>query len=84
MYRSWANIRLDVQPASDDSSDITLTADAAALYVWLQLPGAQLSDNFIHLQPNQPRTIRITRPQGMDHVAMQAALKVQSLVDTYL
>jgi beta-mannosidase len=78
------NIRLDVQPASDDSYAVTLTADAAALYVWLELPGAQLSDNFFHLLPNQPRTIRVTRPEGMDDVAVAAALKVQSLIDTYL
>ena len=78
------NIRLDVHQGSDDSYAITLVADAAALYVWLELPGAQFSDNFIHLQPNQSHVIHMTRPQGMDDAAMQAALKVQSLVDTYV
>ena len=78
------NIRLAVRHDSDEGYAITLIADHVALYVWMELPGAQFSDNFFHLRPNEPRTIRATRPHGMDDEAVVAALKVQSLVDTYL
>lgn len=56
--------------------DVELVSDHAALYVWLELPDAQFSDNFVHLRPNTPKVI---------HVATQAIanLKVQSLFDTY-
>jgi beta-mannosidase len=80
------NISMAVRERDEvnNSYEVTLMADAVALYVWLELPRAQFSDNFFHLQPNQTRTIRVTHPEGMDDVAVAAALKVQSLVDTYL
>lgn len=69
-------ITTSVQPVADGQYDITLTTDCAALYVWLELPGAQFSDNFVHLRPNISKTIRVSAQHLTD-------LNVQSLVDTY-
>jgi hypothetical protein len=70
------HITTSVQPLANGQYDITLTADRIALYVWLELPEAQFSDNFVHLRPNIPKTIRASAQDVVD-------LKVQSLVDTY-
>ncbi|MBA3868935.1 MAG: glycoside hydrolase family 2 protein [Anaerolineae bacterium] len=69
-------ITSQVSPTGESQYDVTLTTDHAALYVWLELPDAQFSDNFVHLRPNTPKVI---------HVSTQAIanLKVQSLFDTY-
>jgi beta-mannosidase len=73
------NILVNITPLSDNQVTVTLTAEAAALYVWLELAGARTSDNFVHLLPNQPHTITVTLPDGVD----ASALQVHSLVDTY-
>jgi beta-mannosidase len=65
-------------PVADEQHeyDVTLSADAVALYVWLELPGAKFSDNFVHLRPGVSKTIRVSAQDVTD-------LKVRSLVDTY-
>jgi hypothetical protein len=70
------HITTNVQQVADGEYDISLTTDCAALYVWLELPGAQFSDNFVHLRPNISKTIRVSAQDLTD-------LKVQSLADTY-
>ncbi|MBK8030993.1 MAG: glycoside hydrolase family 2 protein [Chloroflexi bacterium] len=70
------SITLDVHTVSDGEFDVTLTTDAAALYVWLELANAKFSDNFVHLRPGTPKTIRVRAQDAAD-------LKVRSLVDTY-
>lgn len=56
--------------------DVTLTVQAVALYVWLELPDAHLSDNFFHLRPDVPKVVRITS-------ATLTGLGVHSLRQTY-
>ncbi len=56
--------------------DVELTTEFAALYVWLELPDAKFSDNFVHLRPNASKVIHVTAPDI-------TGLKVQSLFDTY-
>lgn len=56
--------------------DVELTTDYAALYVWLELPDAKFSDNFVHLRPGAAKVIHVT-------AANISGLKVQSLFDTY-
>ncbi len=65
-----------VKAAGDGQYDVTLTTDRAALYVWLEVNGAKLSDNFVHLRPGVSKTIRVSAKD-------MPQLKVQSLVDTY-
>ncbi len=70
------SITLDVHTVSDGEFDVTLTTDAAALYVWLELANAKFSDNFVHLRPGAAKTIRVRAQDAAD-------LRVRSLVDTY-
>jgi beta-mannosidase len=69
-------IEVKTAPAGKGQFDVTLSSKSPALYVWLELPNAKLSDNFIHLRPKAPRTIRV-KAKDIE------ALKVHSLVDTY-
>lgn len=77
------DVQVEVQSAGGDQFDVTLVAKTPALYTWLELPGARFSDNFVDLLPGRSHTIRVTAPQTMDVSALRAALKVQSLADTY-
>jgi hypothetical protein len=70
------NIEVKTAPAGKGQFDVTLSSKAPALYVWLELPNTKFSDNFIHLRPKAPRTIRVKTKDI-------AGLKVHSLVDTY-
>ncbi|MAU12766.1 MAG: glycoside hydrolase family 2 [Anaerolineaceae bacterium] len=63
--------------------DVTLTAQAPALYVWLELPDAQFSDNFIDLQANQPVTLRVVTPAETTAAILAETLKLGSLYHTY-
>lgn len=71
-------ITMSQTQVDEQTVDITLNTDVAALYVWVQLPGQDVtfSDNFFHLRPGQPMHIRL-------HTADISGLKVRSLVDTY-
>lgn len=68
-------ISVSAQQVGEGTFDVTLTTDAAALYVWLELPGAKFSDNFVHLRPGATKTIRVTAADVTD-------LKARSLIDT--
>ena len=73
---SSPRIETSVQQISDGVYAVTLQADVPAVYVWLELPGAQFNDNFLHLRPNTPKTIHVTT-NDIDQLA------VRSLYDTY-
>ena len=76
-------ISASVQAAGEKVFEVALTAQSPALYVWLELPDAAFSDNFFDLQANRPRTVTIKTNQAADALDVQAALVIQSLVDTY-
>jgi beta-mannosidase len=69
-------ITASVTSVADGQYDVTLTTDRAAFYVWLELPDAKFSDNFVHLRPNTAKLIRVASQDV-------AGLQVRSLVDTY-
>jgi beta-mannosidase len=69
-------IEVKTKPAGKGAFDVTLSSKFPALYLWLELPNAKLSDNFIHLRPKASRTIRV-KAKDLEE------LKVHSLVDTY-
>ncbi len=69
-------IDVRVDKNDDNLHTVTLTSSIPALYTWLELPGAKFSDNFFHLQPDVPHTLRVTGGNIAD-------LQVQSLYDTY-
>ncbi|MEO8606545.1 MAG: glycoside hydrolase family 2 protein [Chloroflexota bacterium] len=73
---SQPNITTTITPAGNGQHDITLTTDFAAFYVWLELPGAQFSDNFFHLRPGAIKSIQASAQD-------LTSLKIRSLVDTY-
>ena len=70
------NMTIHTEQAIDGGYDVTLTAEAVALYVWLELADAQLSDNFFHLRPNVPKVIHVTAEDVSN-------LVVHSLHETY-
>ena len=70
------NMTIHTEHAIDGGYDVTLTAEAVALYVWLELADAQLSDNFFHLRPNVPKVIHVTAEDVSN-------LVVHSLHETY-
>ncbi|MBK9050301.1 MAG: hypothetical protein IPL78_05065 [Chloroflexi bacterium] len=65
---------------------MTLSSDKAALWVWLETSddAVQVADGFFHLQPGHSHTVAFSLNQpGMDKTAIQNALRVHSLYDTY-
>jgi beta-mannosidase len=72
-----------VEAIDERTFNVTLTTAAPALYVRLELPGARFSDNFLDLRPGVARTVKIETNQPTDAIAVQAALMIQSLLDTY-
>jgi beta-mannosidase len=72
--------------AVGDGYNVTLTASAPALWVWLTLPDAdaRYSDNFMHLYPGEPVTIHVTPSQKGKSGKFQDSLQVRSLRDTYV
>lgn len=70
------DIQTVITPSADGQYAVTLSADHAALYVWIDAPEARPSDGFFHLRPGVARTVRV------DAVDL-AALRVRSLFDTY-
>jgi len=65
--------------------DVTLTASAPALWVWLDCadPDARYTDNFVHLFPGEPKKIRVTPSKQSLGEPVQATLRARSLYDTY-
>ena len=64
---------------------VTLHAAHPALWTWLELGGvdARISDNFVHISPADPVTVTVHPAVPMTKEAVQKALKVRSLFDTY-
>ena len=64
---------------------MTLHAAHPALYAWLELDGAdeRFSDNFVHISPARPVTITVRPAAPMTKDALERALKIRSLYDTY-
>ncbi len=64
---------------------ITLHAAHPALWTWLEIEGvdAWFSDNFVHVDPARPVTIIVRPALPMTKDAVQRALKIRSLYDTY-
>ncbi len=64
---------------------VTLHAAHPALWAWLELDGvdARFSDNFVHVNPDKPAIITVRPAVPMTKAAVQRALKIRSLYDTY-
>jgi beta-mannosidase len=64
---------------------VTLDAESPALWVWLDIDGAdaRFSDNYVHLRPGRPVEIDVTPAQDLSAGDLHHRLIVQSLVDTY-
>ena len=78
-------LSLDVKKAGD-GYDVTVTAQRPALWVWLDVdgdPDATFGDNFVHLDPASPVTIRVTPSKPTDADALKKTLVARSLYDTY-
>lgn len=71
-----ANITVTTRALGSNSYELTLETDVPALYVWIELKSAKMSDNFFHLRPNQTKHITISSENIAD-------LVVNSLIDTY-
>jgi beta-mannosidase len=75
--------------AGEERFTVTLTAQHPALYAWLTVEGASaeasatFSDNFVDLRPGRPHTVTVSAPGFADAASFAAALRVQSLFDTY-
>ncbi len=69
----------------DDAFTVTLTAERAALWCWLELADAdaRLSDNFVHLRPGVPVTMRLAPATPLTRAEVERQLRARSLVDTY-
>lgn len=76
-------LAINIQAVAVGQYDVTITAQAPALYVWLEMADAKFSDNFFDLQGNHPKTVRVTAPDGMSDGDFRAALQVKSLYNTY-
>ncbi len=74
---------LAVAQAGDGEYDVTVDAQAPALWAWLTLGEheAAFADNFFHVRPGEPRTIRLTTVATLAEV--EEAIQIQSLIDTY-
>jgi len=86
-------IEVELAKQDDGGIAVTLTAQAPALWTWLELDDAdaRFSDNFVHLRPGAPVTITVRPPQQplirSDALPLvetfKDRLRVRSLVDLY-
>ncbi len=64
--------------------NITLRSAQPALWTWLNLekePDARYSDNFVHLRPGEPVTVRVECARDYSAQDLQAQLEVRSVRD---
>jgi beta-mannosidase len=78
------DIKVEVSQTNGQSA-VTLTATAPAIWTWLELNGidARFSDNYFHLRPGKPVTIKIETEKPLTTAAIKKNLRVRSLIDTY-
>jgi len=64
---------------------VTIKSEKPALWTWLELENtdAKYADNFIHLLPDTPQTIRVQPEQSLSKDNFVKELRVRSLFDTY-
>ncbi|MBX3728347.1 MAG: glycoside hydrolase family 2 protein [Candidatus Sumerlaeia bacterium] len=76
-------IGVAVEPAQDMTFTVALTARRNALWVWLELEGADatFSDNYFHLRAGQTRTV-VARQWHLSADEFSRRLRIRSLVDT--
>ena len=74
-------IEWQLTTGDDGRSQITLTAQQPALWVWIEIEGERvdLSDNFFHLYPGQAHTVTLLT----DGEVEESAVRVYSLFDTF-
>lgn len=77
------HIQKEIHLNSAIQGQVTLQSDVAALYVWLELPGAKFSNCFFHLLPNRTRTVHFTLNMPLQEEDLRQNLRIYSLVDTY-
>lgn len=81
-----ARPQIEWQIADEDHGRyrVTLSTDKPALWVWLQSDdkAVWVADNFFHLHPQRPQTVRLTA-KDREITAVKNSLTVYSLVDTY-
>ncbi|MBK9121766.1 MAG: glycoside hydrolase family 2 protein [Chloroflexi bacterium] len=75
--------QVDISPLDKGRAAAMINVDVPAMFVWLELPGAKFSDNFVHLRAGRPAFIEFDLPDGMSVVEASQRLSVRSLVDTY-
>ena len=73
-----------VRARADGSFDVKLSCQRPALWVWLELAGAdaRFSDNFFHLRPGAPATVRVHPSKALSAPRFRKALRIRSLKDT--
>lgn len=78
-------ISLRVREALGGAYDVTLHAEKAALWCWLDLAetDARYSDRFFHLRPGREITVRVTPQKALAREEFERQLRAYSLVDTY-
>ena len=69
-------IKTNIVETANHNYDITLTSDVPAMFVWLEVPNARLSDSFFHLRANVPYTVSV-------HSETTPEVIVQSLFSTF-
>jgi beta-mannosidase len=64
---------------------VTIRSEKPALWTWVELEGvgARFSDNFVHIQPTQPKKILVQPAQKMNKADLAKALRIRTLFDTY-
>jgi beta-mannosidase len=74
-------IAWEMAALEDGRYQINLKADSPALWVWLEVEGprSELSDNFFHLYPGQIHTVTLKA----GHPIEESAVTLHSLYDTY-
>ncbi len=77
-------ITADIRTDSKQSYTITLKTNKPALWTWLEFPGldVRLSDNFIHLKPQQPVTIELPSANPITLKQLKSKIRIRTLLDT--
>jgi beta-mannosidase len=75
----------NVADNGDGTFSVTLSAKRAALWVWLGSSKVDLccSDNFVHLCPKRPLTVKVKPSKTIGYDDFCASLQIHSLVDTF-